>query len=127
MHDGALVVGDESHGAVPQIGAMNGGDLSRKIPLVEYGFRLPSSLDNRPLTFAEWDSMVGQILYVSATPGPYEEQHSVQVVEQIIRPTGLVDPMVEVRKSEGQIDDLLREIRVRTDAGDRTLITTLTN
>jgi excinuclease ABC subunit B len=126
LPDDALVVVDESHVAVPQIGGMYGGDRSRKIPLVEYGFRLPSALDNRPLTFAEWDSMVGQILYVSATPGPYEEQHSVQVAEQIIRPTGLVDPMVEVRKSEGQIDDLLREIRVRTDAGDRTLITTLT-
>jgi excinuclease ABC subunit B len=105
---------------------MYGGDRSRKIPLVEYGFRLPSALDNRPLTFAEWDSMVGQILYVSATPGPYEEQHSLHVVEQIIRPTGLVDPQVEVRKSEGQIDDLLREIRLRTDLHERTLITTLT-
>jgi excinuclease ABC subunit B len=126
MPEDTLVVVDESHVAVPQIGAMYGGDRSRKIPLVEYGFRLPSALDNRPLTFAEWDSMVGQILYVSATPGPYEEQHSVQVVEQIIRPTGLVDPQVEVRCSEGQIDDLLREIRLRTEHGHRTLITTLT-
>ncbi|HXA28855.1 MAG TPA: excinuclease ABC subunit UvrB [Candidatus Angelobacter sp.] len=126
MPDDALIVVDESHVAVPQIGAMYGGDRSRKIPLVEYGFRLPSALDNRPLTFAEWDSMVGQILYVSATPGPYEEQHSRQVVEQIIRPTGLVDPQVEVRRSEGQIDDLLREIRLRTDLHERTLITTLT-
>jgi excinuclease ABC subunit B len=126
MPDDALVVVDESHVAVPQIGAMYGGDRSRKIPLVEYGFRLPSALDNRPLTFAEWDSMVGQIVYVSATPGPYEEQHSRQVVEQIIRPTGLVDPQVEVRTSEGQIDDLLREIRLRTDLHERTLITTLT-
>ena len=126
LPEDALVVVDESHVAVPQIGGMYGGDRSRKIPLVEYGFRLPSALDNRPLTFAEWDSMVGQILYVSATPGPYEEQHSVQTVEQIIRPTGLVDPQVRVRTSEGQIDDLLREIRLRTDAGDRTLITTLT-
>jgi len=126
MPDDALVVVDESHVAVPQIGGMYGGDRSRKIPLVEYGFRLPSALDNRPLTFAEWDSMVGQILYVSATPGPYEEQHAKQVVEQIIRPTGLVDPLVEVRKSEGQIDDLLREIRLRTDVNERTLITTLT-
>jgi excinuclease ABC subunit B len=126
LPEDALVVVDESHVAVPQIGGMYGGDRSRKIPLVEYGFRLPSALDNRPLTFAEWDSMVGQILYVSATPGPYEEQHAAQTVEQIIRPTGLVDPRVEVRRSEGQIDDLLREIRVRTDAGERTLITTLT-
>jgi excinuclease ABC subunit B len=126
MPDDALIVVDESHVAVPQIGAMYGGDRSRKIPLVEYGFRLPSALDNRPLTFAEWDSMVGQIMYVSATPGPYEEQHSLQVVEQIIRPTGLVDPQVEVRRSEGQIDDLLREIRLRTDLHERTLITTLT-
>ncbi len=126
LPDDALVVVDESHVAVPQIGGMYGGDRSRKIPLVEYGFRLPSALDNRPLTFAEWDSMVGQILYVSATPGPYEEAHSAQVVEQIIRPTGLVDPMVEVRRSEGQIDDLLREIRLRTEARERTLITTLT-
>src|SRR5262249_38801004 len=90
------------------------------------GFRLPSALDNRPLTFEEWDSMVGQIVYVSATPGPYEEQHALQTVEQIIRPTGLVDPLVEVRRSEGQIDDLLREIRDRTEARERTLITTLT-
>jgi excinuclease ABC subunit B len=126
MPEDALVVVDESHVAVPQIGAMYGGDRSRKIPLVEYGFRLPSALDNRPLTFAEWDSMVGQIVYVSATPGPYEEQHASKVVEQIIRPTGLVDPQVGVRSSEGQIDDLLREIRLRTEAGERTLITTLT-
>ncbi|HZS13757.1 MAG TPA: excinuclease ABC subunit UvrB [Candidatus Dormibacteraeota bacterium] len=126
LPEDALVVVDESHVAVPQIGGMYGGDRSRKIPLVEYGFRLPSALDNRPLTFAEWDSMVGQIVYVSATPGPYEEQHSTQVVEQIIRPTGLVDPMVEVRRSEGQIDDLLREIRLRTESRERTLITTLT-
>jgi excinuclease ABC subunit B len=126
LPDDALIVVDESHVAVPQIGAMYGGDRSRKIPLVEYGFRLPSALDNRPLTFAEWDSMVGQVLYVSATPGPYEEQHSQNVVEQIIRPTGLVDPQVEVRKSEGQIDDLLREIRLRTERKERTLITTLT-
>ncbi|HEV7679790.1 MAG TPA: excinuclease ABC subunit UvrB [Candidatus Dormibacteraeota bacterium] len=126
LPEDALIVVDESHVAVPQIGAMYGGDRSRKIPLVEYGFRLPSALDNRPLTFAEWDSMVGQILYVSATPGPYEEQHASKVVEQIIRPTGLVDPQVGVRTSEGQIDDLLREIRLRTEAGERTLITTLT-
>jgi excinuclease ABC subunit B len=122
----AMVIVDESHVAVPQIGGMFGGDRSRKIPLVEYGFRLPSALDNRPLTFEEWDSMVGQILYVSATPGDYEERVSTRVVEQIIRPTGLIDPQVEVRPSEGQIDDLLGEIRRVTERGERTLVTTLT-
>ena len=126
LPEDALVIVDESHVAVPQIGGMYGGDRSRKIPLVEYGFRLPSALDNRPLTFAEWDAMVGQIVYVSATPGDYEERHSSQVVEQIIRPTGLVDPEVEVRPSEGQIDDLLGEIRRVTARGERTLVTTLT-
>jgi excinuclease ABC subunit B len=124
-HD-AMVIVDESHVAVPQIGGMFGGDRSRKIPLVEYGFRLPSALDNRPLTFEEWDSMVGQLLYVSATPGDYEERVSTRVVEQIIRPTGLIDPQVEVRPSEGQIDDLLGEIRRVTERGERTLVTTLT-
>ena len=126
LPEDALVIVDESHVAVPQIGGMFGGDRSRKIPLVEYGFRLPSALDNRPLTFDEWDSMVGQVLYVSATPGPYEEQHSTRVVEQIIRPTGLVDPVVEVRPSEGQIDDLLANIRRVAARGERTLVTTLT-
>ncbi len=126
LPEDALVIVDESHVAVPQIGGMFGGDRSRKIPLVEYGFRLPSALDNRPLTFEEWDVMVGQVLYVSATPGPYEEQHSARVVEQIIRPTGLVDPTVEVRPSEGQIDDLLANIRAVTAQGERTLVTTLT-
>ena len=92
LPDDALLIVDESHVAVPQIDGMNKGDRARKIPLVEYGFRLPSALDNRPLTFAEWDSMIGQIIYVSATPGPYEEARATQVVEQIIRPTGLVDP-----------------------------------
>ncbi|HEY6378387.1 MAG TPA: excinuclease ABC subunit UvrB [Candidatus Dormibacteraeota bacterium] len=126
LPEDALVIVDESHVAVPQIGGMFGGDRSRKLPLVEYGFRLPSALDNRPLTFAEWDAMVGQVLYASATPGPYEEQHSVRVVEQIIRPTGLVDPLVEVRPSEGQIDDLLANIRRVSGQGERTLVTTLT-
>jgi excinuclease ABC subunit B len=126
LPDDALVIVDESHVAVPQIGGMYGGDRSRKIPLVEYGFRLPSALDNRPLTFEEWDGMVGQLLYVSATPGPYEMERSERTVEQIIRPTGLVDPVVEVRPSEGQIDDLLKEIRLRTERGERTLVTTLT-
>jgi excinuclease ABC subunit B len=126
LPEDALVIVDESHVAVPQIGGMFGGDRSRKIPLVEYGFRLPSALDNRPLTFDEWDLMVGQVLYVSATPGPYEEQHSTGVVEQIIRPTGLVDPVVEVRPSEGQIDDLLANIRRVAARSERTLVTTLT-
>jgi excinuclease ABC subunit B len=126
LPDDAVVVVDESHVAVPQIGGMYGGDRSRKIPLVEYGFRLPSALDNRPLTFAEWDSMVDQVVYVSATPGPYEEAHSLQVVEQIIRPTGLVDPTVEVKASEGQIDDLLAQIARRVERKERCLITTLT-
>ncbi len=126
LPDDALVIVDESHVAVPQIGGMYGGDRSRKIPLVEYGFRLPSALDNRPLTFEEWDAMVGQLLYVSATPGPYEMQRSENTVEQIIRPTGLIDPVVEVRPSEGQIDDLLTEIRRRTERGERSLVTTLT-
>jgi excinuclease ABC subunit B len=126
LPEDTLVIVDESHVAVPQIGGMFGGDRSRKIPLVEYGFRLPSALDNRPLTFAEWDAMVGQVFYVSATPGPYEEQHSARVVEQIIRPTGLVDPVVEVRPSEGQIDDLLANLRRVTARGERSLVTTLT-
>ncbi|MBV8528463.1 MAG: excinuclease ABC subunit UvrB [Candidatus Dormibacteraeota bacterium] len=122
----ALIVVDESHVAVPQIDGMYKGDRARKIPLVEYGFRLPSALDNRPLTFAEWDSMVGQIIYTSATPGPYEEEHASAAVEQIIRPTGLVDPTVEVKKSEGQIDDLIVQLRQRISRHERCLITTLT-
>jgi excinuclease ABC subunit B len=126
LPEDALVVVDESHVAVPQIGGMFGGDRSRKIPLVEYGFRLPSALDNRPLTFEEWDAMVGQLIYVSATPGPYELERSEGTVEQIIRPTGLVDPAVEVRPSQGQIDDLLTEIRRRNERGERSLVTTLT-
>ena len=126
LPEDALVVVDESHVAVPQIDGMYKGDRARKIPLVEYGFRLPSAIDNRPLTFAEWDAMVGQILYVSATPGPYEEEHSKQVVEQIIRPTGLVDPTVIVKPSEGQIDDLIAQMRARIERHERCLITTLT-
>ncbi len=126
LPDDALVVVDESHVAVPQIEGMSRGDRARKIPLVEYGFRLPSALDNRPLTFAEWDRMVGQILYVSATPGAYEERRSSRIVEQINRPTGLVDPTIEVKSSEGQIDDLLAQVRRRAEAGQRALVTTLT-
>jgi excinuclease ABC subunit B len=121
-----LIVVDESHVAVPQIGGMYGGDRSRKIPLVEYGFRLPSALDNRPLTFSEWESSVGQVVYVSATPGPYEMEHSTQLVEQLIRPTGLLDPTIDVRQSKGQVDDLLVEIGRTVAAGERCLVTTLT-
>ncbi|MGH7704754.1 MAG: DEAD/DEAH box helicase family protein, partial [Candidatus Dormibacteria bacterium] len=115
-----LIVVDESHVAVPQIGAMYGGDRSRKIPLVEYGFRLPSALDNRPLTFEEFEHRMNQMVYVSATPGPYELTKSAGVVvEQIIRPTGLVDPPVEIRPVKGQIDYLLHEIRGRVARGER--------
>ena len=122
----ALIVVDESHVAVPQIGGMYGGDRSRKIPLVEYGFRLPSALDNRPLDFNEWDQRATQLIYASATPGDYEERRSGQMVEQIVRPTGLVDPQVEVRPTKDQIDDLVGELRQEIAAGNRTLITTLT-
>jgi len=121
-----LIVVDESHVAVPQIGAMYGGDRSRKLPLVEYGFRLPSALDNRPLTFPEWEDSVRQLIYVSATPGPYEMERSSTFAEQLLRPTGLLDPPIEVRPSEGQIDDLLEQIRRTAEAGERTLVTTLT-
>jgi excinuclease ABC subunit B len=105
---------------------MYGGDRSRKIPLVDYGFRLPSALDNRPLTFAEWERKVEQVVYVTATPGPYEEQKSQQTVEVVIRPTGLVDPTVEVRPTRGQIDDLLTELNKRVEKKQRTLVTVLT-
>jgi len=118
---------DESHQTVPQVRGMWHGDRSRKETLIEYGFRLPSALDNRPLTFEEWEHRVNQVIYVSATPGPYELTKSAGVVvEQIIRPTGLVDPMVEVRPVKGQIDDLLHEIRQRVKDGERVLVTTLT-
>jgi excinuclease ABC subunit B len=121
-----LLVLDESHMTVPQIRGMFGGDRSRKETLVEYGFRLPSALDNRPLSFAEFEARTGQVIYTSATPGPYELDHTDRVVEQIIRPTGLVDPEVEVRPVEGQIDDLVGEIRHRVESGQRALVTTLT-
>lgn len=124
--DDYLLVLDESHMTVPQIRGMWRGDLSRKETLVEYGFRLPSAKDNRPLAFEEFEKRVGQVIYTSATPGPYELEHSNQVAEQIIRPTGLVDPEVVVRPVEGQIDDLLGEIGRRVERGERTLITTLT-
>jgi excinuclease ABC subunit B len=123
----ALMVVDESHQSVPQVRGMYHGDQQRKKTLVEYGFRLPSALDNRPLSFDEFEARVGQVLYVSATPGPYELQKSGGVVvEQVIRPTGLMDPRLEVRPVQGQVDDLLAEIRVRTEKGHRVLVTTLT-
>ena len=121
-----LLVIDESHVTVPQIGAMHEGDASRKRTLVEHGFRLPSALDNRPLTFAEFEDRVGQTVYLSATPGDYEIQRSDGVVEQIIRPTGLVDPKVVVKPTQGQIDDLLEEVRARVERQERILVTTLT-
>ncbi len=121
-----LVVIDESHVTIPQIRGMYHGDRSRKENLVEHGFRLPSAYDNRPLTFAEFEERVNQVVYVSATPGPYELDRAQQVVEQVVRPTGLVDPEVEVRPTEGQIDDLLAEIRRRTARNQRVLVTTLT-
>jgi excinuclease ABC subunit B len=122
----ALLVIDESHVTVPQLGAMYRGDRSRKETLVEYGFRLPSALDNRPLKFEEFEQMAPQTIFVSATPGPYEGSHSDQVVEQVVRPTGLVDPAVEVRPASTQVDDVLSEIGERVELGERILITTLT-
>ncbi len=123
----ALTIVDESHQTVPQVRGMYHGDRSRKEVLVEFGFRLPSALDNRPLNFTEWEGRVGQVVYVSATPGPYELDRSQGgVVEQIIRPTGLVDPEVDVRPVKGQVDDLLHEIRERAGRGERVLVTTLT-
>ncbi|MGH3131620.1 MAG: excinuclease ABC subunit UvrB [Gaiellaceae bacterium] len=121
-----LVFVDESHQTVPQIGGMHEGDRSRKQTLVEYGFRLPSALDNRPLRFDEFLQKVPQLVFVSATPGPYELRHSTRVAEQLIRPTGIVDPEVELRATKNQIDDLLNEIRRREQAGERVLVTTLT-
>ncbi len=117
---------DESHVTVPQVRGMSGGDTARKKNLVDYGFRLPSAYDNRPLYFNEFEESIHQAVFVSATPGDYEEEHSGQVVEQIIRPTGLLDPEVEVRPIEGQVDDLLGEIRLRAAKGERVLVTTLT-
>jgi excinuclease ABC subunit B len=117
---------DESHQTVPQIGGMHEGDRSRKQTLVDYGFRLPSALDNRPQTFAEFLSITPQMVFVSATPGEYERSHSPRIVEQIVRPTGIIDPEVEVRETRNQIDDLMNEIRVRVDRNERTLVTTLT-
>ena len=121
-----LLIIDESHMTIPQVRGMYNGDRSRKATLVEYGFRLPSALDNRPLKFDEFEQRMGYTIYTSATPGPYEIGQADQVVEQIIRPTGLVDPEVEVLPVEGQMDDLVGEIRKRVEVGQRTLVTTLT-
>lgn len=121
-----LLVIDESHVTLPQIRAMYAGDRSRKEMLVEHGFRLPSAFDNRPFTFDEFQQQINQVIYVSATPAKYEMEQTQQVVEQIIRPTGLLDPQVEIRPIKGQIDDLLNEIHKVTEAGERTLVTTLT-
>ena len=121
-----LVFVDESHMTLPQVRGMYHGDISRKKTLVEFGFRLPSALDNRPLNFEEYESRINQVVYVSATPGPYELKASPIVVEQVIRPTGLLDPTVEIKPTAGQIDDLLQQIRARVDQGERCLVTTLT-
>jgi excinuclease ABC subunit B len=122
----AVIFVDESHVAVPQIGGMLGGDRSRKAALVEYGFRLPSAFDNRPLSFEEWEERAQNVVYVSATPGDYEMRRSQRTVEMVVRPTGLVDPTVEVRPTDGQIDDLLAEVKRRAELGQRSLVTTLT-
>jgi excinuclease ABC subunit B len=122
----ALLIIDESHVTVPQLGAMYNGDRSRKTTLVEYGFRLPSALDNRPLRFDEFERLAPQTIYVSATPGPYEAEHSDHVTELVVRPTGLVDPQIEVRSVRTQVDDVLSEIKLRAKAHERVLITTLT-
>ena len=124
--DDYLTIMDESHQTIPQIRAMLAGDRSRKGSLVQHGFRLPSALDNRPLSFAEWEQRANQVIYMTATPGPYELAHSSTVVEQIIRPTGLVDPGIEVRPTEHQIDDLVNEIQTRVEKKQRVLVTTLT-
>ena len=126
LPDNALMVIDESHVTVPQIGAMYKGDRSRKETLVEYGVRLPSALDNRPMKFEEWESMSPQAIFVSATPGRYEGEHAGATVEQLVRPTGLVDPVIEIRPARTQVDDLLAEIKETTAKGDRVLVTTLT-
>ncbi len=124
--DDFLLLVDESHVTLPQVKGMSGGDTARKKNLIDYGFRLPSAYDNRPLYFEEFESKINQVIYVSATPGDYELDHSENTVEQIIRPTGLIDPEVEVRPIEGQVDDLMGEIRLRTEKNERVLVTTLT-
>src|SRR4051794_39620706 len=124
--DDFLLLADESHMGMPQVRGMYFSDKARKDVLVEHGFRLPSALDNRPLTFSEFEQRIHQAVFVSATPGPYEAEHSEQVVEQLIRPTGLVDPSIEVKPTKGQIDDLMEQIQVRVKRGERALVTTLT-
>ena len=126
LPDDALLVIDESHVGIPQIGAMFKGDRSRKTTLVEYGFRLPSALDNRPLRFEEWERLAPQMIFVSATPGPYEKEQAGQTVDQVVRPTGLIDPELEVRPAQTQVDDVLSEIKLRVEKDERVLITTLT-
>jgi excinuclease ABC subunit B len=126
LPDEALLIVDESHVTIPQLGGMYKGDRSRKETLVEYGFRLPSALDNRPLRFDEFEAISPQTIYVSATPGPYEHEHSDSIEEQVVRPTGLIDPAVEVRPATAQVDDVLSEIQLRADRQERVLITTLT-
>ena len=126
LPENALLIIDESHVSVPQVGAMYKGDRSRKETLVNYGFRLPSALDNRPMRFDEWEAISPQAIFVSATPGPYEADHAGRVVEQVVRPTGLVDPVIEVRPATTQVDDLLSEIILRVEQGDRVLVTVLT-
>ena len=117
---------DESHVTLPQVKGMSGGDRARKTNLINYGFRLPSAFDNRPLFFDEFESKINQVIYVSATPADYEKEHSVQIAEQLIRPTGLIDPEIEIRPIDGQVDDLMGEIRIRAEKGERVLVTTLT-
>ena len=126
LPDDALMIIDESHVSVPQLGGMYRGDRSRKENLVEYGFRLPSALDNRPLRFDEFEKLAPQTIFVSATPGPYENEHSSNLIEQVIRPTGLLDPSIEVRPANSQVDDLLSEINLRVTLNERVLVTTLT-
>src|SRR6185295_1397355 len=127
LPDNAMMVIDESHVTVPQLGGMYRGDRSRKETLVQYGFRLPSALDNRPLRFDEFERMMPQSIFVSATPGPYEKERcGGVVVDQVVRPTGLLDPEIEVRPATSQVDDLLSEVRARVQVNERVLVTTLT-
>src|SRR5204862_5738811 len=122
----ALAFIDESHVTIPQVGGMYRGDRARKENLVNYGFRLPSALDNRPLRFDEFEKLLPQTIFVSATPADYERDHAGQVVELLVRPTGLVDPVLEVRPAQTQVDDLLSAINIRVERGERVLVTTLT-
>jgi len=126
LPDDALLVLDESHVMVPQIGAMYKGDRSRKETLVNYGFRLPSALDNRPLMFEEWERLAPQTIFVSATPAAYEQEHASSIIEQVVRPTGLIDPEIEIRPVATQVDDILSEVNKRAEIGERVLVTTLT-